>query len=121
MSLIKSFKSQTESGLVTKPSLDLNDSDIYSDEEREDCVCDQTYYNADTLADVPNSSIGNQPSDTEFRVLKTNKGRSKLYHEVFFYTIESRSGTRVIWKCERTGNRTIIISHNQDHNQLPEF
>ena len=43
-----------------------------------------------------------------FKLLKTNKGKSKLYHEGYLYTVETLTKPKCICRCERTGNIFII-------------
>ena len=127
VSAVVSDKSESEFG--------LNESDIDSEDDSEHIINNVTYYNENDIANFYTETESAFKNYLKFKIIKTNKGIPKLNNEGYFCTIENRTSSKVIWKCERIGKKTTskcngIIATDlkvassadirKNHNHLPE-
>ena len=72
---------------------------------------------------------------TNFKMVQTNKGRPKLYCDGYFNITDSETTSQIVWKCERSGNKTTLrcsgrvstglnklpsVTIRKDHHHRPE-
>ena len=88
---------------------DESDDNVFGDELIE--------YESDTDEiedddEVGNDQITHETLKNKLTLVKTQRGRDKLCHSGFYYTVDKISAdpppfNKIFWKCERTGNKTI--------------
>ena len=91
-------------------------------------------FSEEEISDLRQESSGIKP----IILVKTQKNGRKMFHEGYFYTVETDVGdppnNRIAWKCERTGNKTNVkcggrayttnhyepVTVTKQHNHEPE-